>query len=185
MEIAFGLIVLVLIVVGLRNRKKAQKAWVKTERFEESGDWIDKRSGERGTYGSLDDEMEANRQYIAKQGKVNELAQQIQHYCFGQVPDFQALDTEQLKLHLSCCKSELTWLFEWVENSTSGHRTASAASKSSDAQHLAALKKIILDFAFERFPSLLDQEIEQIKIFDAHAGRVADNVLAEISRLKA
>lgn len=184
MEIAFGLIILVLIVVGLRNRKKAQKAWVKTERFEESGDWIDKRSGERGTYGTLDDEMEANRQYIAKQGKINELAQQIQQYCFKQIPDFHSLNNEQLKQHLSCCKSELTGLFGWVENQSPAHKAGSTPAQSSDASHRVALKKIILDFAFERFPSLLDLEIEQIQYFDGMADRVADKVLAEIDRLK-
>ncbi|MFN0033799.1 MAG: hypothetical protein ACKVUS_01950 [Saprospiraceae bacterium] len=185
MEILFGLLVIALIVLGLRNRKKQKKEWLREERYDESGAWIDKRVGERGTFGSLDEEMEANRQYIAIQGKVSELAQAVQAFCFAQIPDFQNLSDAQLKQHLALCKSEIGGLFEHIEGLVSGRGASIAESAFPQNGLRTALKKQVLDFSFERFPSLLDLEIEQIQKFDLAAEQAAGRVLGEISRLKA
>ena len=180
MEIAFGLLILVLIVLGLRNRKKEKKEWVKEERYDESGAWMDKRPGERGTYGSLDEEMDANRIYIAKQSKVSELALAVQSFCFAQHPDYQALSTEKLKSHLAFCKSEIDVFFDQIEALTNGKTVpiSTAALPSDDL--LLALKKRLLDFSFERFPKLLDLEIEAIQKADLAAGQVAYKILNKI-----
>ncbi len=184
MEIAFALIVLALIILGLRNRKKEKKTWIKEERYEESGDWIDKRSGERGTYGSLDDEMEANRQYIARQSKVSELAIAVQASCFAQQADYQNLTTDQLKRHLAFCKSELNGLLEQIEHLLKGRGLLIAESTLPPNELIRVLKKQVLDFSFERFPKLLDLEIEQIQRFDQAAEQVAGRIWGEIARLK-
>ncbi len=185
MKIAFGLLVLVLIILGLRNRKKEKKEWVKEERYDESGAWIDKRSGERGTYGSHDEEMEANRRYIAKQSKVSELARSVQSFCFAQYPDFQSLSDEKIKRHLAVCKAEASWLFNFAETLTGGKTPHIKEYALKDSPLHQTLKKLILDFSFNRFPKLLDLEIEQIKIFDLAAGQFSDKVLREIETVKA
>ena len=183
MEIAFALLVLALIILGLRNRKKEKKEWIKEERYDERGAWIDKRSGERGTYGSLDEEMEATRQYIARQSKVSELALAVQSFCFAQHDDFQNLSNEKKKKHLAFCKSEIAGLFEQGEELTNG-RSVSLADTSFQPNALrSGLKKLVLDFSFDRFPKLLELEIEQIQQFDLAAEQMSNRVLAEIDRL--
>lgn len=185
MEFLFAILVLALLVLGLRNRKKSKKEWVKEERYEESGAWIDKRSGERGTYGSLDEEMEANRLYIAKQGKISELALAAQAYCFEQIIDFQHFNDKQLKAHLAFCKSELNGLFETVEAFTKGAKIPIPERSVAPNESTQGLKKVLLDFSFERFPKLLDLEIEQIQQFDQLTAQAAQRILAEIERIKA
>ena len=184
MEIAFGLLVLVLIVLGLRNRKKEKKEWVKEERFDESGAWIDKRTGERGTFGSLDEEMEADRQYIARQSKISELALAIQTFCFAHHPDFPNLSDGQVKSHLAFCKSEVAGLVEQIENLTKGRGIAVAEGTFGVNDPWKTLKKQVLDFSFDRFPKLLDLEIEQIQKFDLATEHLAKKVLGEIKHLK-
>ncbi len=184
MEIIFGIVVLVLIILGLRNRKKEKSSWIKEERYEESGAWIDKRSGERGAYGSLDEEMEANRLFIAKQSKINELTVNIQAFCFAQIPDFHKLSEESLQKHRAFCKSEITGLFEQIDQLTTG-RQANVADASYPANEFrAGLKKQVLDFSFDRFPKLLDLEIEAIKKFDLATEQLSERVLGEIVRLR-
>ncbi len=185
MEIAFGLLVLVLILLGLRNRKKEKKEWVREEHFEESGVWIDKRSGERGTYGSLDEEMEANRHFIANQGKISELALAVQSFCFAQHPDFQSLSDPKIKQHLRFCKSEIAGLFELAENMLKGQVAGVTAPDFVPNELNSALKKQVLNFVFERFPRLLDLEIELIQKFDLATAHVVSKILAEIHRIKA
>ncbi len=86
MEILFGLVVLALIIMGLRHRKKQDRKWLKEERYDESGAWIDKRAGERGTYGSRDREMEQERHLIRRSGNIEGLIHTIQTHCFEQFP---------------------------------------------------------------------------------------------------
>jgi hypothetical protein len=184
MEFLFAILVLALLILGLRNRKKSKKEWVKEERYEDSGAWIDKRSGERGTYGSLDEEMEANRLYIAKQGKISELAQDVQAYCFAQIIDFQNFNDHQLKQHLAFCKSEINGLFEKVEAFVKREKVAIPDRIVANQESTQGLKKVLLDFSFERFPKLLDLEIEQIQQFDQTAAQTAQRILAEIERIR-
>jgi len=183
MEIVFGLIVLVLIVFGLRNRKKEKKEWVKAERFEESGDWIDKRSGERGTYGSLDEEMEANRLFIAQKSKVSELTQAVQSFYFAQYPDFQTLTDAQIKSHLAYSKSEFFRLFDQIDVLLKGRDIQLTASEFLPDTLRSALKKVVLDFSWVQFPKILDLEIEKIRQFDIAAEEVAGRLLGDLGRL--
>lgn len=173
MEILFGLLILALIVLGLRRRKKEDSAWRKEERYEESGAWIDKRPGERGAYGSLDEEMEANRRYIARQGRVSELAEQAQAFCFEHLPGFDVLDNAQLRQHLARCKSEIEALFQQAEEIAQGRRIAAVRQEAAANASQTALKKLLLDYCFEHFPALLDAEIEEIKTFDRAAEAAA------------
>ena len=184
MEIVFGLIVLALIILGLRNRKKEKKEWVKEERFEESGAWIDKRSGERGTYGSLDEEMEANRLFIAQKSKVNELTQAVQTFYFAQYPNFHSLSDAQIKGHLAFAKSEFSRLFEQINDLLKGGNITVASDDFQSGELRSALKKVILDFSWKRFPELLDLEIEKIRQFDLATEHVAQRLLGDLGRLQ-
>ncbi len=183
MEILFAVLVLALLVFGLLNRKKEKKEWVKEERFEESGDWLDKRSGERGTYGSLDEEMEANRLYIAQKGKVSELAQNIQSLLFSQNNEFHNLSDDKIKRIHAFCKSEISVFFEQIEAWTSGKQSPTLSPEVPELALQPEIKKMILDFVFERFPKLLDLEIEQIKLVDQSAGHLAHRIRYEVAKL--
>lgn len=183
MEILFAVLVLALLAIGLLNRKKEKKEWLKEERFEESGDWLDKRSGERGTYGSLDEEMEANRLYIAQKGKVSELAQSIQGLFFAQSTDFQSLSDDKIKQIHAFCKSEITVFFEQIEAWTSGKQPLTLSPEVPELALQPEIKKLILNFVFERFPKLLDLEIEQIKQVDQSAGHLAHRMLYEVAKM--
>jgi len=185
MEIIFAIAVLALLAIGLLNRKKQKKEWVKEERFEESGDWLDKRSGERGTYGSLDEEMEANRLYIAKKSKVSELALSIQAAIFAQSVDFQKLNQDQIKSHLAFCKAEIAGLFELFDQWMNGKQVATPKQMPPESEFHAPLKKLVMDFSFERFPKLLDLEIEEIQKVDLSAAEMVSKILAEAARLQA
>ena len=99
MGIAFGIIVLILIILAVWNRRKADKAWVKEERYEDSGAWIDKRAGERGTYGSLDEEMERERLYVSRQNRINELARIIRDFAFEHVDGFHLRSDAEIKTY--------------------------------------------------------------------------------------
>jgi hypothetical protein len=184
MEIVFGLLILALILLGLRSRKKEKKEWVKEERFEESGAWIDKRSGERGTYGSLDDEMEANRHYIARKSRIAELSQAVQSFYFAQYPNFHTFSDEQIKGHLVLLKTEISGLFEQIEN-LSKDGTIQTGSSDFPANELRfALKKVLLHFSLERFPLLLDLEITKIKQYDQATEHAAQRLLEHLARFQ-
>lgn len=180
MTILFALLILLLLIVGLLNRKKSKKEWVKEERYEESGNWIDKRSGERGTYGSLDEEMEANRLYISKQRKINESAQAVQGVLFKQHPNYQELSLEKQKTHHSYCKTEIAGLFDRIELLKQGKFQQAEAPILPPHAIRTLLKKQILAFSFEAFPELLDLEIEEIKKLDNAADQIAERILAKI-----
>lgn len=183
MEILFGLLVLGLLALGIWNRKKSKSEWIKAERYDESGDWIDKRSGERGTFGSLDEEMESNRKYIAKQAKISELALLVQRYCLEQVLGYQQLEPEKAKRFFAFCKSEADWLFGHVENLTRDQPSSISKMDYPPSEHRDRLKKQVLDYSFEHFPQLLELEIEQVKKFDHSAEQLSERTLQEINRL--
>lgn len=183
MEYVFGLLVLALLILGLRSRRKSNKAWVKEERYEESGDWLDKRSGERGTYGSLDEEMEANRAHIAQQGKISATALAIQSICFAQVAGFQDFDQKKITQHLAFCKSETKALFEQVDVLLRG-QTIGVAERDLPPDALRdTVKKRVLDDCFVHFPRILDLEIEQIQWLDRAAAQLSERVLNETKRM--
>lgn len=182
MEIVFGLMVLALIILGLRNRKKRNKTWLKEERFEESGDWIDKRSGERGTYGSLDEEMDSNRLSIARQSKISGLVQEIQARCFTHYPEYSDLSEEQLKSHSASCKSTVAGLFDQIEKLLRGHDPVIEDNLLPQDALQTGLQKILLNYAYKHFPKLLDLEIGQIQRFDLLTQALASRMLSEIGK---
>lgn len=184
MEILFGILVLALLFIGLLNRKKSQRKWLKEERYEESGNWIDKRSGERGTFGSLDEEMESNRSYIARQSRISELALDIQGILFTYDLDFQGFNEAQIKQHLATSKSLIAGLFDQIESWSTGKPVSFSDSGISSDELQTMLKKKVLDFAFDRFPKLLDLDIEQIQKVDLAAAQLAHRLRSEVSRLK-
>jgi len=183
MEILFGLLVIGLLVLGIWNRKKSKRAWLEAERYDDSGVWIDKRSGERGTFGSLDEEMESNRKYIAKQARVSELARIVQNFCFEQVPNYQQLTPEKAKRFFAFCKSEADWLIGHVENLTRDQPGNISKIDYQQSELRDNLKKHVLNYSFEHFPQLLEIEIEQVKKFDHCAEQLSERTLQEIERL--
>lgn len=166
MEILFGLLVIVLLVLGLRTRKKRSHAWKAEERFEESGDWIDKRTGERGTYGSLDDEMEANRQYIARKAKISALSMAVQRTLFAELPAYAQLEKAALSEDLALIKREIGRVFVQIHEAESGLPLELSNATFVDDAFKQQIKKQILDFCFESFPYLLDWEISEIQKLD-------------------
>lgn len=184
MEILFGLLVLALLIWGLRSQKKQKKEWVKEERYDDSGAWLDKRTGERGTYGSLDAEMEEDKNKQSKQLKINELAYTIRSYCFEEYPGFVTLGDAETKVCLAFIKTQVAALVAVIEKITAGHESDNPNGPLAIETHSLALKKRVLDFSFDNFPKLLDLEIETIKKFDLVAGVIATSVVAEIERQK-
>lgn len=184
MELLFGLAVITLLILGWRSRKKQEKDWLKEERHDERGAWVDKRAGERGTYGSLDAEMEQSRQSVRKQNKINELARVVRTYFFEQHPDFHALSDEQIKKHIAFSKTQITGFVSIVEKVTNDVASDLPNHPARQEQHRSALKKLILDFSFDNFPALLDLELEVMKKLDRLAEHLANTLLDEMERLK-
>jgi hypothetical protein len=176
-ELFLGLAVLVLLVIGLRRRKNEKKRWVEEERHDESGRWIDKRAGERGTFGTLDEEMESNRQYIARQAKTVELARLAQNFCFERLPDFHLLSETELKGHFSRCQSEAGMLLLVAEKMAQGAAPGPVPASDGDNDLAISLKKLVLSFLYAEYPRLLDVEIEQLKRLDLAAGHFAERIV--------
>lgn len=183
MEILFGLAVLVLLFLGLRHRKKQDKKWLREERHEESGAWIDKRAGERGTYGSLDAERERERQVLSRSSGAADLVWTIQTYCFEHYPGFYTLSDEQVKKFMVFCKKQASAFVETIGAMPDIQLRAAAAIADPEARR-AELKKIILDFTYERFPRLLELELDVIKKLDLLAGHLAKDLLDRADELK-
>lgn len=177
-ELFLGLAVLVLLVLGLQRRKEEKKRWVEEERYDESGAWIDKRAGERGTFGTLDEEMESNRQYIARQAKTVELARLAQNFCFERLPDFHRLSETGLREHFSRCQSEASMLLLVAEKIAQGTAPGPVPASDGANDRAISLKKIVLSFLYAEYPRLLDAEIEQLKHLDLAAGHFAERVVA-------
>jgi hypothetical protein len=180
MEILFGLIVVVLLYWGLRNRKKEKKEWLGEERYDESGAWLDKRAGERGTYGSLDDEMEQARQSISRQGKASELAQRVRTYFFEQHPGFHDLSDAQIRQHITFSKSKTTEFVLFLEKTAKNGHLEDLAPRAAPP---SPLQKELLSFAFDSFSALLDLPLEDLKKLDSAAQQLATTLSAEAERL--
>jgi hypothetical protein len=184
MQILFGLFVLAILIVGLVNRRKSKKTWIQEERFEESGHWIDKRSGERGTVGSLDREMEANRMSLSRQGRVVELALRIRTFAFEQFPGFHDLTDAHIRQFNEFARLQSALIIPSLELYLDG-RPAQAPSTAFDPDEpTAGLKKVILDFAYENYPGLLDGELDDIRQLDQSAGLWASGLTEKILELK-
>lgn len=184
METLFGLAVLVLIILGLRYRKKQKREWLKEERFDESGAWIDKRAGERGTFGSLDEEREAERQRQSRTGKIEALAWLLQNWVFEHYPGFHTLDDKHIREYLAFNKTQAT-TFIGVIGSLLQDQMPDAPARLPEENTLnLTLKKQILNFSYEEFPKLLDHELEAIKRLDLIAGDMTNALFERIEMLK-
>ncbi len=183
MSLLFGLLILILLATGLYLQRRQRKTWVREERYEESGDWLDKRSGERGTYGSLDAQREQERKSLADQGRVHELARLLRDYFFEHYPGFASLNNEQLKAFTTAARNQAGQLFQTANNLQQGQPTDSHEAPNSEAEHIQPLKKIMLDFSYQAFPGLLDLDLERIKQFDGAAAFGAAELLESAARL--
>ena len=182
MGVLIGVLVLGLLIAGLVSRKRSSKAWVKEERFEESGNWLDKRPGERGTWGSLDEEMAHDRHKLVRQGRAVELAEVIRQYAAGQYPELSALPEEETRKFRSFTRAQATQLVTTIEQSSKGKLLP--ASPVATGQPGGELKKQILDFSYHHFPALLDLDIETIRQFDAIISAWSEKVAAELAGWK-
>lgn len=184
MEILFGIVILVLLVAGWRSRKKADKKWVQEERYDESGAWIDKRSGERGTFGSRDEEMENERQNLRKQSRSHELARVILTWFFESYPGFHELSDAQIKAFSAYAKIGAAGLVDRIEASLDGKIPPAADTAAPVNDELADLKKKVMDFAFGNFPRMLELEIEVIEAIDAAAGQLAGSLAEKTGQIR-
>ena len=181
MEILFGIVILALLIWGLINRKKDRREWIKEERYEESGAWIDKRSGERGTYGSLDEEMESNRKWISMQGKAIELARALQSNIAAQVPEYQNLSADQQKRHFDWLKSETTHLFKQLEDLKAGKALPTETSEQAHHPLAVSLKKQVLDYCYTHSPEILKLDIEVLKGWDHTCLLWSEQILSKLT----
>ena len=180
MQLIFGLAVLILIALALLNRRKQKKTWVAEERREESGHWVDKRAGERGAYGTLDAEMEAERYALTRKGRINDLALALRSYAFEQVPHFHAMSDEQIKTFTAFARTWSARLFEQIDALQAGRFPEPEAGAGVEDGHTPALKKLIMNFCYEQFPGLFDLELDAIKHFDRLAGDMAGALVQQM-----
>lgn len=184
MGIAFALFILVVLGIGIFNRRRQNRTWVREERYDESGAWVDKRAGERGLFGSLDEERETERRLLARQGQGGELARRVREYCFEHYPDFHALSDAQIRVFLDFLKGKAGEYVVLLGDFAAGRIPAEPASQAAKNEHLPALKSKLLDFAYERYPALLDLDIDVLKLLDRHTEVLAAELIARIEALK-
>lgn len=185
MGILFGLLVTALLAWGLWSRKKQRVSWTKEERYEESGAWLDKRAGERGTFGSLDAEMEQERGHLRLQADAAELSHLIRSYCFGEYSGLGSLDEKSTRKCLDLIKTQAATIIVTIEKVLETSAVPDLPSQpSADEQHTLTLKKKVLAFSFDRFPKLLDLEIETIQKFDAWTAHILAVILVEVNQQK-
>jgi len=183
MDILFGLLVLILIAAGLYFQRRQRKQWIAEERYEESGDWLDKRAGERGAYGSLDAEREQERKTLTAQGRVVEAGRLLRDYFFEHFPGFDALNDAQLKTFTGFAREQTAQVMAEAENLLKGRLPESHEPSAETDAHVQALKKIMLDFTYRHFPELLELDIEQIKQLDLVAEAGAKKLLKKVDEL--
>lgn len=173
MGTAFGLFILFILIAAFYNRRKQNKTWLKEERYEESGDWLDKRSGERGAYGSLDALREAERHGLSRQSRIADAALDIRNYAFEHIPGFHERSDEQVRDFTAKARAQVSQLFDMVDKMKNGQTPEIPGTEPAGHAHAAALKKIMLDAAYVQFPWLLDQEIGALKRLDKIAESLA------------
>ncbi len=182
MGVLIGVLILVLLIAGLVSRKRSTKAWVKEERFEESGDWLDKRPGERGTWGSLDQEMAQDRGQLVRQGRVVELAELVRQYAAENHPGFNELSDEEIRAFRAYTRTEANQMITSMEQISQGKTPPSVLATETPRNNV--LKKLVLDFAYRAYPRLLDLDIEAIRQFDQYTGAWADTAMNGLHKLK-
>ncbi|MEQ1745510.1 MAG: hypothetical protein ABMA02_08795 [Saprospiraceae bacterium] len=173
MQFLFGFLILALLAAALLLRRRQKKVWLHEERHEESGTWIDKRSGERGTYGSLDAERDAERHAITRQGRINDLTLDIRNYAFEHFPGFHARSDAGIRDFTAFVRSEIGRVFAAAEAMLTGDIPEASPVANNDDPHAHALKKRLLDFVYEQCPKLLDLDLDAIRQFDRFVGIVS------------
>lgn len=177
LEITFGIAIVLILIVGLMNRRKQNKAWLEQERREESGAWIDKRSGERGAFGSLDAEREAERFSLTRQGRVNDLALEIRNYAFEHIPGFSDLSDDQIRAFTVVAREQSGKIFIAAESVQRGQLPEFKGPYEASGDRVQALKTIILNRLYEQFPALLSQELDLIRQLDAYTAFAAKSLV--------
>lgn len=158
-----------LIYLGWRSRKQQDHRWIKEERYEESGDWLDKRASERGTYGSLDAERETDRQQLRREVKINQVAKIFEK-------NWATAGDEDGRNRKEIFKTTAKKFIELAEQTAAGITPDQPDKPENLPTPLQNLKKELLGFAYENYPALLDLEIETIKKFDRATGELARGV---------
>jgi hypothetical protein len=179
MGILFGLFILVIFFVAFYNRRRQNKSWLKEERHEESGHWIDKRSGERGTYGSLDAIREAERHSLSRQSRIGDAVLDMRNYAFEHFPGFHERSDEQIRAFATAARGQVSQLFDTIDKMKTGLQPEAPETAPADDPHSRALKKMMLDAAYAQFPWLLDLDIETIKQLDRLAGSMAEALIRQ------
>lgn len=174
--ILFGVLILVLLAAGLTRRKRSARAWVKEERYEETGHWVDKRPGERGTWGSLDAEMTRDRQQLVRQGRVVELAELLRQYITEHSLSYTTFSEEQIRAFRANTRAQAGQMITNIEQIKDGQPPVAVAA--GDMQH-GVLKKQILDFAYRHYPALLELDIDTLRSFDLAAGKWAAELMED------
>ena len=182
MTALIGIFILVLLIMGLVSRKRRTKTWIKEERYEESGHWLDKRPGERGTWGSLDQEMARERGQMVWQGRIVELAGLIRQHAARLDPAFGSLPEDQNQTFRSYTRDQATRMIVLIEQVSQGK--VPTAAPVTDAGRSEDLKKRILDFAYHHYPALLDLDIDTIRQFDLLAASWSETVVSALEKLK-
>jgi hypothetical protein len=154
-ETLFALAFLALLAAGLYHRKKMKEEWLKEERYYESGDWIDKRAGERGTFGSLDREREQERKAIARQTRIQELAQLLHEH-----------PGAQTKQAAASFKEKAVAITVLAEKWLAGEKPTPTSPSVAVDEQAQARKKQVLQYLFQQYPGLLDLDVEDIKLLD-------------------
>lgn len=180
MQLIFALVILALIVVAVLNRRRQKKSWVAEERREESGDWVDKRAGERGAYGSLDAEMEAERYALTRKGRINDLALLLRSYAFEQVPHFHTMSDDHIKSFTALARNRAAQLFDQIDALLAGRMPDAESAQAPELEHQPAVKKLIMEYCYDQFPALFDLELDRIKHFDRLAGDMARAVVQQM-----
>jgi hypothetical protein len=156
----FGILIIILLFVGFYRRKMENRTWQREERYEESGDWIDKRSGERGSYGRRDRERESERRAVFQQGKVVKLAEETAQ--FLQVEPAKNIAFLRRQMSLISLLAEAMIQDEILPNTTTA-----------PTPEVSDLKAFLLEKVYDIYPELLDLPIEKIQDFDRRLGAIA------------
>jgi uncharacterized lipoprotein NlpE involved in copper resistance len=169
LPIIIAVSIVVLLVVGFQNRKKEKKAWLREERYEDSGEWLDKRAGERGTYGRVDREMETDRKQAFREGQILELAKQLANWSgLAETKNWVFLKEKALEI------------MDLAEKTMASKSTPTPLSDIS-GESATALKKQILAWLYANTSLLERAEIEQIRDLDAAVERVAASVVRHVT----
>ncbi len=181
--ILFGILILVLVIAALWRRRQENEAWLREERYDESGTWIDKRASERGTYGSLDALHEAERTALSRQGRIADLSLDIRNYCLEHLPAFQQQNDAVVLAFSRQVRRHLERFFDLVEEAKAGKPLPKPTLPAENA-HATALKKQILNTVFEQYPWLLDWDIPKLKQLDTCALMLAHDLLDRAAAAK-